>query len=141
MEATAAAAAAAAGAEGARAAEVVARRREGRAAAMTAAEGLEAEAREEGTEYCGRAERRTGRADAGRADAGSAIRRSEAIFIRAEAFTADAPDIMAVVVVGSFQDLPRASCSLLGFPLIDESSRARRAAKRHQTQMECEARL
>ena len=81
MEATAAAAAAAAGAEGARAAEVVARRREGRAAAMTAAEGLEAEAREEGTEYCGRAERRTGRADAGRADAGSAIRRSEAIFI------------------------------------------------------------
>ena len=83
MEATAAAAAAAAGAEGARAAEVVARRREGRAAAMTAAEGLEAEAREEGTEYCGRAERRTGRADAGRADAGSAIRISEAIFMPA----------------------------------------------------------
>ena len=51
------------------------------AAAAAAGGGLEAEAREEGTEYCGRAERRTGRADAGRADAGSAIRRSEAIFI------------------------------------------------------------
>jgi len=48
------------------------------AAAAAAGGGLEAEAREEGTEYCGRAERRTGRADAGRADA---IRRSEATFI------------------------------------------------------------
>ena len=104
MEATAAAAAAAAGAEGARAAEV-ARRREGRAAAMTAAEGLEAEAREEGTEYCGRAERRTGRADAGRADAGSAIRRSEAIFI---SMSATLTKVLAVYYVPA---VPLSECN------------------------------